>query len=184
MSVQLVPLAEQHLPELAPMLKDPDIDRFTRFPTPIPDDFLPRMLARYSEGRANGTHELFTALDAGRVVGLAFVPRIDAEARELELGYLILPAERGRGLATELLRELTDWAFAVHQPIRIGLMIDADNIASQKVAERAGYQLEGTLRSTHVKAGRRADVQIWSRLDSDPPAQAGRLARITSAYQA
>jgi RimJ/RimL family protein N-acetyltransferase len=171
-TVQLVPLAEQHLPELAPMLDDPDIARFTRFPTPIPDDFLPRLLARYSEGRDEGSRELFAALEADQVVGLALAPHIDAEARELELGYLIDPARRGRGLATELLRQLTDWAFAVHRPIRIGLVIDAQNIASQKVAERAGYQLEGTLRSTYVKPGIRADVQIWSRLDSDPAPQA------------
>jgi RimJ/RimL family protein N-acetyltransferase len=169
-TVQLVPLAEQHLPALAPMLQDPDVDRFTRFPTPIPDDFLPGLLSRYQAGRAKGTHDLFGALEGDRLVGLALAPRIDTEARELELGYLIDPAQRGRGLATALLRELTDWAFATHRPIRIGLMIDAANVASQKVAARVGYQLEGTLRSSYVKPGIRSDVQIWSRLDSDPPA--------------
>ncbi len=184
MTVRLEPLAERHLPTLAPMLVDPDIDRFTRFPTPIPDDFLPGMLARYQEGRHKGTSDVFAALEDDRLIGLALAPQIKPEARELELGYLVAAADRGRGLATEVLRQLTDWAFATHRPVRIGLVIDAANVGSQKVAARVGYQLEGTLRCSYVKPGLRSDVQIWSRLDSDAPPQDDRLRRITSAYQA
>jgi hypothetical protein len=36
------------------------------------------------------------------------------------------------------------------------------------VAERGGYRLEGVMRSIHVKQGRRADAQLWSRLPTDP----------------
>jgi RimJ/RimL family protein N-acetyltransferase len=68
-----------------------------------------------------------------------------------------------------MLRLLTDWAFESCAAIRVGLMIDVQNIGSRKAAERCGYLLEGTMRNTYVKPGRRADVQIWSRLVTDPP---------------
>ena len=35
------------------------IGLFTRFPIPIPDDFLPGMLARYQDGRKQGTSDVF-----------------------------------------------------------------------------------------------------------------------------
>jgi len=49
------------------------------------------------------------------------------------------------------------------------LEIDIANPASERVAERYGYRLEGVRRSAHFKEGRRADVGVWSRLRDDPP---------------
>ncbi len=45
--------------------------------------------------------------------------------------------------------------------------MDEANAASVRVAQRAGYVHEGTLRSAYFKDGRRADIAIWSRLRSD-----------------
>lgn len=171
MSVHLIPFAEQHLAELAPMIDDPDVARFTRFPTPPPADFVATLYARYDAGRAERSRELFAAIDSdsGRLVGLGLAPHIDPEAREMELGYLVGAAERGRGVATAMLRQLTDWAFETCDALRVSLMIDVANVGSQKAAERCGYLLEGTMRNCYVKPGRRADVQLWSRLVTDPP---------------
>jgi RimJ/RimL family protein N-acetyltransferase len=73
---------------------------------------------------------------------------------------------RGRGVASEALRLLTDWGFSrgLH---RLELRIGADNVASQRVAERCGYVREGLLRSLHFKEGRRSDIVVYSRLRSD-----------------
>ena len=46
-------------------------------------------------------------------------------------------------------------------------MIDVDNEASQKVAERVGYRREGVRRSAHFKDGLRADMAIYSLLAGD-----------------
>ena len=45
------------------------------------------------------------------------------------------------------------------------------NRASQRVAERCGYQHEGDMRSIHLKDGRRIDAGLWSRLPTDPPSR-------------
>jgi RimJ/RimL family protein N-acetyltransferase len=80
---------------------------------------------------------------------------------------MVTPSARGRGVATAILKELTAWAFA--QGIeRCELVISAGNTGSERVAERAGYVREGTLRSIHLKQGKRENVTIWSRLPTDP----------------
>lgn len=168
MTVRLERLTPKYLPWLADIAGEDEIARFTRFPVPVPDGWVDEWYARYEAGRADGSREAFIVLDDDRPAALALAPGIEPEGRELELGYLVDPAFRGRGIATELLRLLTEWALSERQALRIQLMIDALNVGSQKAAERCGYTLEGTLRSCFVKSGAaRADVQIWSRLATD-----------------
>jgi RimJ/RimL family protein N-acetyltransferase len=64
---------------------------------------------------------------------------------------------------------LTRWGFDELDLIRLVLDIDTANPASERVAQRAGYRLEGIRRSAYFKEGRRADVGVWSRLRDDPP---------------
>ena len=99
---------------------------------------------------------------------MAMAVDIDREAREVELGYIVAPAARGRGVATAVLDELTRWAFAELDALRITLIIDVENRASARVAERCGYVLEGVMRSSYLKDDLRIDAGLWSRLPSDP----------------
>ena len=41
-------------------------------------------------------------------------------------------------------------------------------MSADHVTESLGYVREGVMRSVHVKQGRRADLELWSRLPSDP----------------
>jgi len=166
--MRLEPFTAAHIPLLDELLGDPDTLRWTRIPEPPPADFGADWTGRYEAGRADGTTEGFAALgDDGLFLGLALVPTIDREAGEAELGYMVAPSARGRGIGTEILRELTAWAF--EQGIqRCELIISVGNDASERVAERAGYVREGTLRSIHLKQGKREDVTVWSRLPTDP----------------
>jgi RimJ/RimL family protein N-acetyltransferase len=73
----------------------------------------------------------------------------------------------GRGVATQILDRLTRWALDELGAQRIYLIIDVENAASKRVAERCGYMREGVMRSIHLKAGQRIDAALWSRLASD-----------------
>jgi RimJ/RimL family protein N-acetyltransferase len=162
-------LDERHLGGVAALLDDPDVLRFTRVPEPPPPDFPRTWLARYEAARVNGTGEAFAAVDGdGAFLGLALAPSIDREAGEVELGYIVAAAARGRGLAQWMLRELTAWAFAEARAERIVLIINEENVASERVAARCGYTREGVLRSIHLKQDIRTNAAIWSRLPSDP----------------
>ena len=167
--MRLEPFAAEHLDAVGAMLDDPDIVRFTRLPEPTPEDFPQTWLDRYEAGRSEGTREAFAAVDAnGGLVGLALAPVIDREGREVELGYLVAPDARGRGVATRMLALLTRWAFDEAGAVRAALIIDVANPASERVAERCGYIREGVMRSVHLKNDVRIDAGLWSRLASDP----------------
>jgi RimJ/RimL family protein N-acetyltransferase len=167
-TILLEPFAERHLGALDEMLDDPDLLRFTRVPEPVPPGFARLWLERYEEARADRSSEAFAIVDEiGRFLGLALAPRIELDASAAELGYVVAPAARGRGVATEALRQLTEWAFSELGLERLELLISVENEASKRVAERCGYVREGVLRSLHVKQGRREDTEIWSRLATD-----------------
>jgi RimJ/RimL family protein N-acetyltransferase len=167
--LRLEPLGARHVVDMAALISDPDVLRFTRVPEPAPPGFARDWVARYEAGARNGTQVGFAAVDeADTFLGLALAPEIDVAGRELELGYIVAPAARGRGVGAAILRELTRWAFEEARALRAYLLIDTGNLASQRVAERCGYVLEGVLRSVHLKQDRRIDMMIWSRLPSDP----------------
>ncbi len=168
LNLRLEPLAAELLPGLTALTDDAEAVRFTRLPEPVPEGFAETWLARYEQGRVDGTAFGFAALDGeDRFLGIGLAPHVDAEAREVEIGYIVAPAARGRGVATEIVRRLTRWAFEELGALRAYLLIDAENVASLHVAERAGYVHEGVMRSVHLKQGRRIDQAVWSRLPSD-----------------
>jgi len=168
--MELRPLAAADVDDVAELIADPTTLRYTRVPEPPPEGFAQGWYARYEEGRETGAKEAFAIVgDDGAFLGLALAPTIDAEAAEAELGYIVAARARGRGVASEALRQLTAWAFEQRGIERAYLLIDVDNAASGTVAERAGYTLEGVLRNAYIKDGRRGDTQLWSRLPGDPP---------------
>jgi RimJ/RimL family protein N-acetyltransferase len=61
-----------------------------------------------------------------------------------------------------------EWAFGELGAMRAYLVIDVENHASARVAERCGYVREGVMRSIHLKQGERIDAGLWSRLPCDP----------------
>ncbi|MGN6377966.1 MAG: GNAT family N-acetyltransferase [Gaiellales bacterium] len=168
-SVHLELFGESHLPMVESMLDDEAVLRFTLIPVPVPEGFAANWYARYRRGREAGTSEAFAIIDGnGEPVGLALAVSINRATRTAELGYMVAPAARGRGVAQAALRQLSEWAFAELDMLRLELMISARNEASRRVAERCGYVREGVLRSRHVKGDLREDTEIWARLPTDP----------------
>jgi RimJ/RimL family protein N-acetyltransferase len=166
--VRLVPLTTEHAAGLESLAQDPDAQANTYVPVPPPPDFGRAWAERYEEGRRSGVREGFAILDPedGSFLGIAVAVRLDDEAREAELGYIVAPVARGRGVASAALQALTEWGFARGLE-RLELRINAGNEASLRVAERCGYTREGMLRSVHFKDGIRTDVVVYSRLASD-----------------
>lgn len=169
MSIRVVRFEPHHLHRFEAMLDDPDIVRFTPMPAPVPEGFGPVWLGRYESGRADGTREAFAIVDDDEdLLGIAVAPAINPTARETELGYLVAPWARRRGVATAALTWLTAWAFEECGMLRAYLRINVGNAGSVAVARRCGYTYEGTLRSTWLKDEQRVDTEVWSRLPSDP----------------
>lgn len=167
--MELRPLAATDVDDVTELIADATTLRYTRVPEPPPEGFAQGWYERYEQGRETRTREAFAIVsDDGAFLGLALAPAIDDEAAEAELGYIVAAHARGRGIASEALRQLTAWAFGQRGVQRAYLLIDVGNPASSKVAERAGFRLEGIMRNTYLKQGRRGDTELWSRLPSDP----------------
>jgi RimJ/RimL family protein N-acetyltransferase len=166
--IRLEPLTGAHVPVLLPLTADSDVVRFTRIPAGADETFARGWIKRYEEGWDDGSRAGFAirARDGGFLGFAAFV-ELDLERQEGELGYMVAPAARGRGIAPRAVALLTRWGFDELGLIRLELRIDAQNLPSERVAERSGYRRDGVLRNVHFKEGLRCDLAIWSRLSQD-----------------
>ena len=87
--------------------------------------------------------------------------------RAAELGYYIAEPYWGRGFASCAVRQVCDHVFAHSDLLRIFAEPFADNAASCRVLEKAGFALEGILRQNAVKNGRIRDMKLYSRIKSE-----------------
>jgi len=86
-----------------------------------------------------------------------------------QIGYWLAPKARGRGIATRAVVLLTNWLFDLNAS-RVFLTVVEDNHASTRVAQRAGFQLEGATGKQSIWNGRSREVlgfavtsQDWKR---------------------
>ncbi|MEV4514753.1 GNAT family N-acetyltransferase [Dactylosporangium sp. NPDC049525] len=82
----------------------------------------------------------------GAVAGQIGLRRITLAAGHAEVSYWVLPAARGRRVAGRALDTLTGWSFGTLGLHRVEVCHSTRNLASCRVADRAGYHLEGTKR--------------------------------------
>jgi RimJ/RimL family protein N-acetyltransferase len=74
-------------------------------------------------------------------VGLADLQRAIEPALDApEMGWVLAPWAHGRGLATEAVRAVLDWSAAHLGAPRTMCIIDPDNAASIRVADKCGYR--------------------------------------------
>jgi RimJ/RimL family protein N-acetyltransferase len=120
--------------------------------------------AEREQRRLDG-HELNFALvdprDDDAVLGGGSIHEVDLEQGRAGIGYWLAAAARGRGIATRAVRLMTDWAFAGLGLARLEITCAPDNLASQRVAERAGFAREGLLRSHMAFKGGRRDTVVY-----------------------
>ena len=100
----------------------------------------------------------------GEAVGaIGFTIGADIERFSAEIGYWLGESLWGRGIVTEALVMITDHAFDRFNLLRLFALPFADNPASVRVLEKAGYLKEGCLRASAVKYGQVRDQLLYSR---------------------
>ena len=80
----------------------------------------------------------------------------------LEIGYSLIPSERGKGYCSEAVNIVVDYLFLSKDIMRIQAATDTRNVASQKVLEKAGFRMEGTLRKCGFIRGEWRDNCLYS----------------------
>jgi RimJ/RimL family protein N-acetyltransferase len=167
---RLRPLRENDIDAVTEGCRDPESIRWTTVPTPYSRgdaEFFVRDHAPATWARGHGA--VFAIRDeqdawAGSM-GLSIDP---ADPGIGEVGYLVAPWARGRGYATRALHSLTDWGFDTLGLQRIAWRAHLGNDASRRVAEKAGFTIEGVQRAGCAQRGARRDAWVGAKLATDP----------------
>ncbi len=128
--------------------------------------------ARWNDGSYYG----FAILDAQSryFLGSCSLSHIHPLYYFCNLGYWIRTTQRGHGYAGHAMRLAARFAFEYLHLLRAEIVIDIDNVASQKAADKAGAHREGVLLNRLVIHGDIRDAVMYSLLPSD----FGRAARL------
>jgi RimJ/RimL family protein N-acetyltransferase len=115
-----------------------------------------------------GVHLMMLERSSGELVGSISLFKTDWEARSSEVGYGVRPDRRNRGYASEAVVAVARWALTEGGMQRIQLCAVTGNLPSLRVAEKAGFQREGTLRRAQLEDHGLHDLAVFSLLDDDP----------------
>jgi len=88
--------------------------------------------------------------------------------RSAEINYEVRPSHWGRGVATAVCREAVHWGFSKLGLVRVQATAVEENLASQRVLRKAGFELEGRLRNFRIVRGNPKDYLVFSRLPGAP----------------
>jgi RimJ/RimL family protein N-acetyltransferase len=161
--------------------QDPDIQRWTTVPSPyLPEharDFTEQMVP---DGWTDGSMFTFGfflpgAAPGGQPAGdepaggeLAGMVGVSMRALGVgEVGFWAVKERRGHGYVTEAVLTAARWAFTDVAVDRLEWRAEVGNRGSRRVAERAGFTVEGVLRSAVNNKGVRRDCWVGSLLPSD-----------------
>lgn len=106
----------------------------------------------------------FFAIAAGEdaIGGIGLSINRDVHRFTAELGYWLGEAYWGKGVMTESVRCFTDWAFGHFRLKRIYAEPYANNPASCKVLEKAGFVMEGRLQASVLKDKQILDQIVYA----------------------
>ena len=164
----LRPWEEDDLDGLAAALQEAEVRRWND-PGSLTSEDVRAVLVRRRDWSA-GTQAAFAVVPAagGELLGSVSLHSIDREQGDAEVGYWTVAAARGQAVAVRAVIAVCAWAFADLQLDRIQLFHAVENVASGRVAAKAGFTLEGRLRRSYRYGdGARHDELLWSRLSDD-----------------
>jgi RimJ/RimL family protein N-acetyltransferase len=79
-----------------------------------------------------------------------------------EIGFALIPSERGKGYGTEAVTIFVDYLFLSRDLIRIQATTDLRNMASQRTLEKVGFKREGIVRKSMFIHGEWRDLLLHS----------------------
>jgi RimJ/RimL family protein N-acetyltransferase len=160
----LRPWTEDDVDAMVAGCNDPDVAHW--IPT-IPHPYTRENAISFIRGEVAPEHTAFAMELDGRVVGGIGMGLNSLEYRAT-MGYWVAAGARGNGVCTRALRTLARYALVELELQRVDLITEPENIASQRVAEKVGFQREGVLRA-HLRHpdGRIRDSVMFSLLPGE-----------------
>ncbi|MGO1255107.1 MAG: GNAT family N-acetyltransferase [Microbacterium gubbeenense] len=151
--------------------QDPDIQRYTTVPSPYTRGNAVDFVGLVADWWDSGIEHVWAVRAYGELAGVVGLHGIKDGAAEL--GFWTAPSARGNGYMTEASAAVIDFAFGPMRLERVEWRAVVGNVASARVAQKLGFQLEGTQRKAlpgHGIGGAhgRADGWVAGLLSTDP----------------
>ena len=167
--ISLTPFLESDKPNLIRYLNDPVIYKNTlRIPSPYTEADADAWITASQEKVAeNGRSFNWTIRHAthGLIGGTGAFVRTGIDGHLDEIGYWLAEPFRGQGIMTEVTIQHCKWLFETRPAlVRIEAKVHADNPASVRVLEKAGFEREGFARKFAVKDGAYIDVFLLAKI--------------------
>ena len=117
----------------------------------------------------DGSHASWAISDPSlTLLGSVSLHKLDVEQADAEVGHWVVPWARGRGLAAQGVAAAARFGFGELRLHRLYLFHAVENASSCRVAEIAGFGLEGRLRQSYMYPdGVYHDEHLHARLASD-----------------
>lgn len=145
-----------------------EIFRWEDWPEALPNEEATKvLLARLADDWTSGRGFYCAVHDGDRLIGGVTIANVLWDCRCADLGYWVATEHRGRGIAGWAARRMIDYGFQVLKLQRIQLVIRADHIASQRVAEKLGAQFEGVARKRILHRDRSLDARVYAVTQGD-----------------
>ncbi|MER8057833.1 MULTISPECIES: GNAT family N-acetyltransferase [unclassified Streptomyces] len=166
--VELRPWSPDDADALLTAARDPAISRWNLLTVADHADAR-RRIERMRERWRDETGAVWAiARTGGPAIGLIGLNDIDLAGGAAELVYWLLPGARGAGLAVGATRRLARWSLDDLGLHRLRLCHSTANPASCRVAEKAGFAFEGTMRDALLHADGWHDQHLHARVAGDP----------------
>jgi ribosomal-protein-alanine N-acetyltransferase len=158
----LRPFTRDDVPGVVEAYTDPDIQRWNL--RSLNPSEAAEWIDASSRSWRDGTGGMWavTSAASGALLGRVSIRGVDPQSGYAEVGYWVLPSARGKGVAPRACVALSDWAFGYLH--RLELCHSVHNGPSCRVAEKAGFVLEGTLRSALKHADGWHDMHLHARV--------------------
>lgn len=130
----------------------------------FPHPYTPADAHAWIRNAASNRPQTHFAIDVGgeAVGSIAMLVQRDVYRRSAEVGYWLAEPHWGRGIATEALGAIVEYAFANFDVCRLFATTFEWNPASARVLEKCGFTLEGRRRKAVTKEGRTIDDLIYA----------------------
>jgi RimJ/RimL family protein N-acetyltransferase len=164
--VWLRPFSVDDVPALQVAFADVDVLAWNPGPEASDDPEAVAAWLRERNDWANGWHASWAISDpSSTLLGSVSLHKIDTDQADAEVGYWVAPWARGRGLAARAVAAAAQFGFVELGLHRLYLFHAVENVASCRVAEAAGFELEGRLRQSYRYAdGAYHDEHLHARL--------------------
>lgn len=101
-------------------------------------------------------------IDGKAIGGIGIHPQEDIHRNNAELGYWLAESFWGKGIISEAIKQMVDFAFNTYKINRVFAIPFGTNIASQKVLEKNNFILEGKFDKVLIKNGELLDELIYA----------------------